>query len=456
MTKEPESNQEKPARFATTILRLMTPSMDAFGLSRGAALTAFILIIVALVLAVFWFFKTAPPKTLTIASGPPGSSFATNAERYRPILARNGVTLKIVESRGSLENLQLLSGDSAPVEIGFVQGGVTNTEGKGKLVSLGSVSFEPLFVFYRANSNVTLLSQLAGKRLAIGASGSGTHILALSLLKLNGITPGGPTQLSDLDSEAAISALLADKMDAIFLMGDSASRDQIRQMLLTPGIQLYDFTQADGYSRSITYLNKLVLPQGSIDFGKNIPAHDVALIGPTVELLARPNLHPALSDLLLDAAREVHGKPSLLRRRNEFPAPLEGDYPISTDAARFYNSGKGFLYGTLPFWLASIVRRVMVAFVPAVVLLIPGLRVIPALFRLRIRLLLYRWYRALLTLERGVMSDTLEESREQSVAKLNTIETEVNRMKVPASFADQFYSLRQHIDYVRARIAAHQ
>ena len=453
MLKEPEPTPEKPSRFATTVLRLMTPSMDAFGLSRGAALAAFIVITLTVVLAVFWFFESAPPRTLTISSGAPGSGFATNAERYRPILARNGVTLKILPSQGSLENLERLCDKSIPVDVGFVQGGVTNAEGNAKLVSLGSVSFEPLFVFYRANSNLTVLSQLAGKRLAIGAPGSGTHTLALSLLQLNGIVPGGPTELSDQDAETAIKALLADKVDAIFLMGDSASRAQIREMLLSPGIQLFDFAQADAYSRSITYLNKLVLPQGSIDFGKNIPAHDIQLIGPTVELLARPSLHPALSDLLLDAAHEVHGKPSLLKHRNEFPAPLEGDYPISADAARFYKSGKGFLYNALPYWLASIVRRIMLAFVPAVVLLIPGLRVIPAIFRLRIRLKLYRWYRALLALERTVTEASPEESRRQSAARLDAIETEVNRMKVPASFADQFYSLRQHIDYVRARLA---
>jgi hypothetical protein len=452
MSNDPAPQTEKPTRFSTTILRLITPSMDAFGLSRGAALTAFALIVAVVVLAVFWFFKTAPPKTLTITSGAPGSSFETNAEQYRAILAKNGVTLKVLPSQGSLENLERLCDDSAHVDIGFVQGGVTNAEGKAKLVSLGSISFEPLFVFYRANSNVTLLSQLAGQRLAVGAAGSGTRALALSLLQLNGIGSNGPTQFSDLDAEDAINALIDDKVDAIFLMSDSASKEQIRRMLRTPGIQLFDFTQADGYSRSISYLNKLVLPEGSIDFGKNIPAHDVQLIGPTVELLARPNLHPALSDLLLDAAAEVHGKPGLLKHRNEFPAQLEGDYPISADAARYHKSGKGFLYTLLPFWMASIARRILVVFVPAVVVLIPALRVIPALYRLRIRLLISRWYRALLTLERNLLGAAPGESLERSMARLDTIETEVNRMKVPASFADQFYSLRQHIDYVRARL----
>ncbi len=147
---------------------------------------------------------------------------------------------------------------------------------------------------------------------------------------------------------------------------------------------MFDFTQADGYSRRIVYLNKLELPMGSIDFGKNIPAHDFHLIGPTVEIIARANLHPALSDLLLEAATEVHGRAGLLKRQGEFPAPLEHEFRISADAIRFYKSGKGFLYRSLPFWVASLVNRILVAFVPVVVVLIPVMRIIPVLYRWRI------------------------------------------------------------------------
>jgi hypothetical protein len=434
-----------------TLGRLLAPSMDAFGLSRSAALTTILSISAALLLAVFWFFQSAPPKTITITSGPAGSTFQTNAGQYRAILASNGVTLRILPSQGSLENLQRLKNTAFAVDVGFVQGGVTNAAG-GPLVSLGSIAYEPLLIFYRGAGSLSLLSEMAGKRLAIGAKGSGTRDLALALLRLNGIEPGGATQLTDLDAEDAAKALLAGQVDAVFLMGDSASTNLMGQLLRSPGIHLFDFAQADGYTRRISYLTKLVLPQGSVEFGKNIPAHDVNLIGPTVELLARPDLHPALSDLLLAAAQEVHGGADLLKRRGEFPAPLEHDFPISDDAGRFYKSGKSFLYRSLPFWLASVVRRVLLAFIPAIVVLIPGLRVLPALFRLRIRLRIYRWYRELLALERGAQGTSGSEKRCELLAKLDHIESEVNRLKVPAPFADQFYGLREHIQFVRGRL----
>ncbi|HXR06133.1 MAG TPA: TAXI family TRAP transporter solute-binding subunit [Candidatus Acidoferrum sp.] len=437
----------------TGLGRLLAPSMDAFGLSRGAVLTTILSISAALALAVFWFFKTAPPKTVILTCGVAGSSFQNYAQGYRTNLASNGVRLVILPSEGSSQNLQRLKDARFQVDVGFVQGGVTNAPGSRPLVSLGSITYEPLFLFYRGAANLSILSELEGKRLAIGPAGSGTRSLALSLLQLNGIEPGGPTQLTDLDALDAVNALLAGKVDAVFLMGDSASPNLIRQLLHTAEIHLFDFAQADAYTRRISYLNKLVLPEGCIDFGKNIPPHDVNLIGPTVELVARPELNAVLSDLLLEAAQEVHGGASVLKRRGEFPAPLEHDFPISADAGRFYKSGKSFLYRSMPFWLASIVRRVLLAFVPAIVVLIPALRVLPSLYRLRMRLRLYRWYRALLALERAASGASAPEKRRQSLARLDHIEKEVNRLKVPASFADQFYGLREHIQFVRGRLA---
>ena len=431
---------------------LLAAFTETFGLGRVAALGALLLIGLVTIAAVFWFVHSAPPDTITITSGPDGSLFRTNAEKYRAILARHGVKMKILPSHGSIENLQRLTDPAVRVNVGFVQGGVTNGLKIESLVSLGSVAYEPLLVFYRSVAPVELLSALSGQRLAIGPAGSGTRSLALTLLAANGIEPGGPTTLVDLDAAAAAQALLDGRVDAAFFMGDSASGQIMRQLLRTPSIHLFHFTQADGYTRRISYLNKLTLPQGSIDFGKNIPARDVCLIGPTVELLARPELHPALSDLLLEAAREVHSNAGLFKHRGEFPAPLEHEFRLSADASRFYKSGKTFLYRMLPFWLASRVNRILVVFVPMLVVLVPGLRIIPALYRWRIRLRLFRRYRALLMVESDLFAPAAPASRDELLRRLDEIEQSVNKMKLPASFADQFYALRGHINFVRDRM----
>ena len=433
--------------------RIISLLMESFGLSRAAAFAAAVLIGLVLLFAIFWFIHAAPPRTLVITSGAPGSSFETNAYRYREILARSGVTLRILPSEGSLQNLERLQNSALRVDVGFVQGGVSNGPNRARIVSLGSVSYQPLLIFYRGTNSLTLLSGFRGKRLAIGPLGSGTRMLALTLLELNGIKEGGATALLDLEAEEAAKDLMAGSVDAAFFMGDSASTQIMRQLLSSPGIQMFHFSQADAYTRRVTYLNKLTLPMGSIDFGSNIPAHDVYLVGPTVELLARRGLHPALSDLLLEAAQEVHGAPSLLKRKGEFPAPLEHEYQLSAEASRYYKSGKTFLYRSLPFWLASMVNPILVVIVPIIVLLVPGLKAIPFVFQLRMRLRIYRWYRALLALEREVLDGYDASGSENLLTRLDRIEEGVNRMKVPASFADQFYALRGYISFVRNQLA---
>ncbi len=432
--------------------KLQSMFTEVFGLGRAATLSAALLTFAVIVLGVFLFFHLAPPNKIIMTSGPKGSTFEKSAEKYSKILKQKGVTLKILPSEGSVENIKRLADPSSKVNVGFVQGGVYKDMKTDRLVSLGSVSYAPLFVFYRSGSNMERLSQLAGQRIAVGEVGSGTHILSLVLLAANGIEPGGPTKLLEADSDEAAKAILSGKVDAVFLMGDSVSTDLIRQLLHTDGIRLFDFTQADAFTRRIAYLNKITLPKGSIDFGKGTPAHDVFLLAPTVELIARENLHPALSDLLLEAAVEVHSGPGLFRGKGEFPAPIEQEIRISNDASRFYKSGKSFFYRYLPFWLASLVNRIIVVLVPMIVLLLPGMRLIPAIYRWRFRSRIFKWYRALMVIEQELLTQLAPDKRKELLEKLDNIEAEVNRMKVPASFADQFYVLRGHITFVHTRL----
>ena len=290
------------------------------------------------------------------------------------------------------------------VDVGFVQGGVSAGVPVEKLVSLGSVFHEPLVIFYRSAVPMDRISGFDGKRLAIGKEGSGTHVLALILLKANGIEPGGASTLLTLSGEDAAQALIEGRVDAAFLMGDSAAPPVMRKLMRTSGIRLLDFAQADAYTRRFPYLNKFDLPMGVFDFDKNLPSKDIHLIGPMVDLVARDTLHPALSDLLIEAAREVHGGASLLQRAGEFPAPLEHEFRISEDARRFYTSGKGFFYRNLPFWIASLADRTLVFLVPVIILLIPGMKMVPKFYNWRVRSRIFRVYGKLIALERSMLS----------------------------------------------------
>jgi hypothetical protein len=273
-------------------------------------------------------------------------------------------------------------------------------------------------------------------------------------LKANGIEPGGETTLLPLTGEAAAHALTTHEIDAAFLTGDSAQPPVMARLLRTPGVRLFSFVQARAYARRFPYLTDIELPMGAFDLGKNLPPESVHTVAPTAELVARDSLHPALSDLLVEAAKEVHGRANLLQNAGEFPSPVMHDFPISSDAARYYKSGKSFLYRVLPFWLASLADRLIVLIVPIVVVLIPGARLIPSLYAWRVKSRIYRWYGALIAIERSALDENAtEQERAASRAKLSEIEGAVNRLKMPLAYADQFYVLREHIGFVRARLA---
>lgn len=423
---------------------------------KGLVISTAAIIVVSLVasVAAFMFLNTAAPRTLTISSGPTGSTFQRYAERYQKILAKEGVTLKILPSEGSPDNLQRLADPKSKVDIGFVLSGETEKKSYDTLMSLGSINYQPLMVFYTGKPR-QLISEFKGKHLNIGPEGSGTNNLALEILKANGIEPGKDTRLDQTDLDDPSNDLHSGRIDAVFLMGDSTDSTVTRKLMHDKKVHMFNFVQADGYVRRIRTLHKLWLPRGAIDLGEDIPANDIELVGPTVQLIARASLHPALSDLLLEAAREVHGTAGLYRKRGEFPSQHEGEFRSSPDANRYYTSGKSFLYRTFPFWLASLIARVLAVLVPLALVLIPLIKIAPAIYRWRFSSRIYRWYRVLLELERDAFKpDVSPARREELLRQLDHIETAVNRITIPAPFGDLFYGLRSHINIVRNTLKA--
>jgi len=399
--------------------------------------------------------KLMHPATIRILSGPEGSSYRNNAEKYKKIIERFGVTVIVLPSHGALDNLKQLANPKVKADVAFVQGGLTEDAGAdlSRLFSLGSVFPQPMMVYYRHSEPVEVLSQLKGKRLAIGPEGSGARTLALKLLKENRME-GPPTVLHELAGEEAANELIAGKIDAAFMMGDSATPAVMRKLRENDDIEIANFRQADGYLRKFRFLSKLTLPEGAYDLAKNEPPKTLTLVGPTVELVARNNLDPALSDLLIGAAREVHGGSGMFRNAGEYPAPLVRDFPISPDAERYYKSGTQFLYKKLPFWLANLLNRLVVIIVPLLVILVPATRFVPAVYKWWMRSRIYRWYGAMMTIERGMLASPTSEEQAVLLRRFEAIEKAVNELKTPPSFGDQLYVLRDHVRLVRERLLA--
>ncbi|HVZ73399.1 MAG TPA: TAXI family TRAP transporter solute-binding subunit [Polyangia bacterium] len=407
------------------------------------------------VFAAIWLavrlLHSAPPSTIHMLAGPDGSSYRTMAERYKVIIEKHGVKVVLTTSQGAVDNLRQLANHKVAADVGFVQGGLADEAEVTGLRSLGTVLTQPMTIYYRGAETIDRLSQLRGKRVAIGPDGSGTRALALKMLKANDLDEKTVTLVPEHGDEAA-RGLEAGTLDAGFFMGDSVTPDVLRRLREAKGVRLMSFRQAEGYVRRLKFLRHLTLPEGAMDLGRDYPSETVELVGPAVELVARADLHPALSDLLIGAAREVHGAAGMYRAAGEYPAPIAHEFPLSDDAARYYKSGGQFLYKWLPFWLASLVDRVLVVVLPLLVIVVPLTRAAPALYRWRVRSRIYRWYGALMAIERSMRADHSPENAAQIGKRLDEIEAAVNELRTPASFGDQLYVLRDHVATVRRRL----
>ncbi|MDD2884234.1 MAG: TAXI family TRAP transporter solute-binding subunit [Dechloromonas sp.] len=397
----------------------------------------------------FQFVQPAPPNHMVMSSGGESGAYDQFARRYAAILARAGVTLEVRTSAGSLQNLQRLQAGEA--DIAFIQGGVIappadpDSDVDPGLWSLGSVFYEPVWVFYRG-STMTRLSELQGKRVAVGHEGSGIRQLAYTLLEANEVSVG--EQLLPLTGLEAAEELQQGRIDAAFLI--AAENAPVVQVLLrSPGVKVMSFSQASAYERRYPFLTRLTLPKGVADLVRDFPPEDVRVLAPTANLVARDDLHPALQTLLLQAAREVHGKPGFFQSAGEFPAYMDAMLPLSPEAERFYKSGPPFLQRYLPFWLAVLVDRMIVLLVPIVALLIPLLRVAPALYSWRVRSKVFRCYGELRFLEDDLKNHFDPAKVADYRQRLDALDEEASVLHVPLGFTDLTYTLREHVNLVR-------
>ena len=331
-----------------------------------------VLVIAGFVLASH-FINPAPPRHVRMASGAPQGAYAESAKRYREILARDGITLEVVTTSGSLENLRLLQTATGGVDVTFVQGGTASPEVPG-LVSLGSVFFEPLWLFVRQSVPARYLGELVGRRLALGVEGSGTQALARQLLSASGVPDS--SELLAMSGDEAVKALLTGSVDATFFV-TARPQPQLEPLLRAKRVRLMSFVQADAFAQQFRFLSKVLLPEGRLDLSANIPAKDVTLLAPAAALVAREDLHPAIIDRLIHAATEVHGEGQLLTEPGQFPSPRFLDIPISPDAERYLKTGPTFLRRHLPFWAATMAERFTVLLIPIVTLLLPLMRFAP-------------------------------------------------------------------------------
>lgn len=409
---------------------------------------ALILVVAGFVVA-YQFVGPPPPDRIVMATGSESGAYNAFGKLYAERFRAEGIELELKTTAGSRENLALLAGESSDVAVAFMQSGIGEPVEHPDLRSLGSVYYEPFWVFVRGEEEPRRLTELAGLRIAVGAEGSGTRAVALGLLADNGIT-GENADLTPLAGAAAEKALLSGVVDAAIFV-TSATSPRIRSLLEAPDIALMNFERADAYVRRNHYLSKVLLPKGTIDLAANLPAEDKVLLAPTATIVASQRLHPALADLLLLTMRDAHRAGGRLEKPGAFPTGNFVTFPLEPAAQRFYDEGPPFLQRYLSFWAANLIDRLKILLLPLLTLLYPLFKLLPPTYSWRMRSKVNRWYKELQALDDKLRANAI--SREEATARLDEIEQSVEKVSVPTGFAANAYTLRLHIDFLRRKIA---
>jgi uncharacterized protein len=402
---------------------------------------------VALAMVLFAFtrlLEPLPPRVITLSTGREGAAYHLFAREYRKLAVADGFTVEIKSGAGSVETLKrLASGQSMT---GFVQGGTAEAAPTAGLLSLGSLYYEPVWLFHRKNQVLNGLNDLRGRRIQVGEEGSGIRPLAVRLLRDSGVTEQNSTLLG-LPSEAAASALAAGRIDAAFLIM-APTVPLVRQLLLSPTVSLWSVRRTIAYTTRYRFLSTVTLGEGSVDLAANIPDRDITLLAATATLVVREDVHPVIVRFLLKTAEAVHSRPGLFEAPNAFPSDTLVELPLHEVARRYLRKGPPFLERYLPFWMAVTVERWTLLLLPVIGLVLPLSRLLPMIYNAQMRRRVTRWYRVVHEIDHKLAHCTPEEAAGAS-GRLRAVQEEISTMTPPsAGFMGELYDLKQHIEWL--------
>jgi TRAP transporter TAXI family solute receptor len=405
-----------------------------------------VLIVAAGFIITYQFVGAPPPKFVRIVTGPKTGAYYAFAQRYASVLKNDGITLEVIATAGSVENLELLRKGEA--SLALVQGGSATVEDKENLQSLGSLFLEPVWIFTRKQKHINQLPELKGGRIAVGTAGSGTYLLAMQLLNATGITESSAA-LIRADSAQTATLLSEGKIDAAFFV-TSPEAAIISTLLKQSDIELLNFQRAAAYSHLFPFLTPVTLNEGVLDLARDIPARDTHLVATSANLAARRDLNPSLIPAVLKAVGRVHQPGGVLEHKRQFPSVDFVDLPLNDDARRYIIEGPSFLFRWLPYGTAVLLDRLKILVLPFLALLLPLFRIAPPLYQWRVRSKIFRWYATLQQIDTLMQEEAVEPG--VLLKRLKELEREVSSVTVPLSYAGELYHLRLHIGFLQERL----
>jgi len=409
-----------------------------------------ILLLLSLFAVVIWLAKPAPPKHVLIGTGAIGDSYEELAKQYVDFFKKNGVTLELEKTKGAEENIQYIKDRNHRMQAAFIQSGVVTTREQAQgLQSLGSLDYEPLWIFYRKDlfsSDYIPKFELLEHPISIGEPGSGTYFHALRLLELTHRDLS--KNFKTLSNNEAVEAFKNGTIDTV-VMVDGLDSENVQAMINDPNARVAGFRKAEAFARLLPFYHVLTIPEGSLNLPRNEPPQTIQTIAPTTNLVIDPNMHPAIQLLFLQAAEKVNSGRSFFASYGEFPAYKDSVIEESEVAKRFYENGAPGFMEYMPFWLAEFLNRMVILLLPMAAFAYPILKSMPAYRLRRVRSRLNEVYGALKLFEQELEKDYDPTQHDAYLIRLDDLDKRAQKLRVPSAVVSEYYTLRTTIDFVR-------
>jgi NMT1-like family len=402
--------------------------------------------------ALWWsvkVWKVLPPTQLLIAAGAPQGSYSRLAQRYAEQLERDGLNVEIVYADTQRGSLDRLAETTDAAVIGFAQG--IYADDASQVQALAVVGQEPVWVFSGPTGPASLV-QARGKRLAVGPPLSSSYMAARDLLAHAGLKTTD-VQLDSLTGLPAANALLDGKVDMVFETGGEDAQ-AVQLLALNGTVQLLGTERAGALAAHQPRLQPILLPQGAIELRGDVPARDLTLMSLQTHLLVRPEMHPALQRVVLEAALNIHQFPSFLQRQGQFPSFRGSDFPLTPTARQFGLGDRPWLESLLPYQKAQWAELVLYAVLPILAVAVLLLTWIPRLFDWRISAALHSFYGELKFIETEMDSVAVDNpmTLRRLLERLDAIEKKVIALDLPDAFSGRWYTLREHLAAAREKM----
>lgn len=419
-------------------------------LASPKRLMIFIVLMIVIAGTILQIYFPTPPKKIIIATGGETGAYYAMGQEIKRRLADSGITVEVRKTKGSVENLDLLSDPASGVDIAIVQSGISNSKEHPQLESLTGLFYEPVWVAFQPNSfpkgAPSSIAEIKEKRIGIALAGSGTRKITDQIFELNGVSTKSPNFYAAAP-DILLTKLQAHELDvAIFVY--KAEAPFITKVYKDPDIKFMSFNEAYGYLQSMPSLAVLKIPHSILDIPTNTPEKEIQVISPVAELVINEHFHPAIITLLMREINDVINDPTIVAVENTFPNTNNLSFRVNEDALDYVKNGLSLVDQYLPFWVAVWFDRLIRVVLPLLAILLPIYNFLPGVIEYFEKQKKARVYIELRHLENELSQNV---DRDLIITRLNVIENKVIQSKFEA---EEIFDMRSHIDLVREKLTS--